>query len=364
MGSEMCIRDSPSPPPKPPSLHAPMSAATLSSLRHLLTRRLGGASIQPLRCALIGHALIYQPITPSLLTHSFARRILATWEPLANAGTAACARQLPKLSTRQAVLALGIGTVSSLGFRSSADCELAPPALLGPTLPTPIAEAPTYAGQQPLPLLNRLLQRLFYLARALYLWCVFCPLLLSSPLAFWQTRFPTLEELWWRCCVKTLERTGALVIKLAQWASSRPDLFGERTCARVEHLQDRTPPHALRETEATLDAMFGTEWRQKLKIDPEPLGSGCIAQVRANRLLERGMGQLQCNGSARHDKCAAAIVIMCGFSPMSGSCPPFSDHAHHLNYRPPPRLVLRPPHRPNRFTKASSWSMAFGRRSL
>jgi len=174
---------------------------------------------------------------------------------------------------RGAAFAVAVGSSGRLCLGTPAAAAAAPP--LAPLKPSGIV-APV---QAPVSLARRIARRLFYLARAVYLWCVFMPLLLASPLAFWQTRFPFLVEFWWSWCVATLERTGALVIKLAQWASSRPDLFGEGICGRFLHLQDRTPPHSLAQTEATLDAMFGPRWRDTLVIDPEPIGSGCIAQV-------------------------------------------------------------------------------------
>uniref|UniRef100_A0A7S0L238 Protein kinase domain-containing protein n=1 Tax=Coccolithus braarudii TaxID=221442 RepID=A0A7S0L238_9EUKA len=101
------------------------------------------------------------------------------------------------------------------------------------------------------------------------------PLVLSLPL----TRFATVSEAWWWWCVRISESSGALVIKLAQWASSRPDLFGSQVCARFSHLQDQTPTHAWRHTEGALDEAFGGSWREELSLDESPIGSGCIAQV-------------------------------------------------------------------------------------
>lgn len=186
---------------------------------------------------------------------------------------------------RGAALALGVGILGWPGGRPPVRCEAAalpaaPPQAASGRL---IAAAP-----ESIPLSRRLARRLFHLARLVYLCCVFGPLLLSSPIAFWQTRSPRLKELWWCCCVAALERTGALVIKLAQWASSRPDLFGESVCARVEHLQDRTPPHSLAQTHAALDSMFGMGWRDYLRIEDAPIGSGCIAQVKTRGREVRG----------------------------------------------------------------------------
>mmetsp|Transcript_40451 Transcript_40451/g.118523 ORF Transcript_40451/g.118523 Transcript_40451/m.118523 type:complete len:460 (+) Transcript_40451:72-1451(+) len=165
---------------------------------------------------------------------------------------------------------------------------VAPPSAPPPPLPPLETALAPVASEQPLPLARRLARVAFYALRAAYLWLVFSPLLLSSPLAFWQRRFPQLEEVWWSWCIATLERTGALAIKLAQWASSRPDLFSSRVCGRLQHLQDHTQPHSLEATEAALDAAFGPGWRSVLRIAPHPVGSGCIAQVHRGELLRDG----------------------------------------------------------------------------
>ena len=182
------------------------------------------------------------------------------------------------VAARATVLALAAGAWRHR--KQPALCEPPPPPPPLPPLETALAPV---ASEQPLPLARRLARVAFYALRAAYLWLVFSPLLLSSPLAFWQKRFPQLEEVWWSWCIATLERTGALAIKLAQWASSRPDLFSSRVCGRLQHLQDHTQPHSLEATEAALDAAFGPGWRSVLRIAPHPVGSGCIAQVRPRR---------------------------------------------------------------------------------
>ncbi|EOD32125.1 ABC1 kinase family protein [Emiliania huxleyi CCMP1516] len=187
------------------------------------------------------------------------------------------------VAARATVLALAAGAWRHR--KQPALCEPPPPPPPLPPLETALAPV---ASEQPLPLARRLARVAFYALRAAYLWLVFSPLLLSSPLAFWQKRFPQLEEVWWSWCIATLERTGALAIKLAQWASSRPDLFSSRVCGRLQHLQDHTQPHSLEATEAALDAAFGPGWRSVLRIAPHPVGSGCIAQVHRGELLRDG----------------------------------------------------------------------------
>ena len=108
------------------------------------------------------------------------------------------------------------------------------------------------------------------------------PLLLTWPLRW----FRVTSDLWWTYCVFAAEASGALVIKLAQWASSRPDLFGEAACDRFKFLQDRTRPHTWAATERALDASLGSAWHNYLVLEEVPAGSGCIAQVYRGSLRE------------------------------------------------------------------------------
>jgi len=130
--------------------------------------------------------------------------------------------------------------------------------------------------------LRRWLRRvLFCLTRAGYLLLSLGPLLLTLPLSRW----PATSDFWWRWAVRTAESSGALIMKLCQWASSRPDIIGQQVCARLVHLQDNSPPHAWSATEATLRAAFGAGWSERLRLERAPVGVGCIAQVYRGELL-------------------------------------------------------------------------------
>ena len=116
---------------------------------------------------------------------------------------------------------------------------------------------------------------LLCVGRIIYLCLLFSPLVAAWPLRGYK-RF---EEPWWSYCVFATESAGALVIKLAQWASSRPDLFGEEVCERFKFLQDNTRPHGWAATQQALDASLGAGWSDGLQLERTPIGSGCIAQV-------------------------------------------------------------------------------------
>jgi hypothetical protein len=62
-----------------------------------------------------------------------------------------------------------------------------------------------------------------------------------------------------------------------QWASSRPDIFGEAFCARFSQLQDNTTPHSWEHTKRIMREAYGIDWEQKIQLN-ELLGSGCIGQ--------------------------------------------------------------------------------------
>ena len=110
------------------------------------------------------------------------------------------------------------------------------------------------------------------------LWCtaVLTPAAVGAPFAFVFGR----EEDLWAYLVYVIEMLGPSFIKLAQWASTRPDLFPKELTVHLLRLQDSTRTHPWEVAEATLDLAFGKEWREVLELDKtKPIGSGCIAQV-------------------------------------------------------------------------------------
>ena len=87
-------------------------------------------------------------------------------------------------------------------------------------------------------------------------------------------------ELWLGLCMRSTERGGAVLIKLSQWAASRPDVFGVEFADKFKKLQDSTTPHKWEHTEKCLSEAYGKNWRDHLRIEEDNiLGSGCIAQV-------------------------------------------------------------------------------------
>lgn len=95
---------------------------------------------------------------------------------------------------------------------------------------------------------------------------------------------------WWELLRRRAQRSGPVFVKLGQWAATRPDLLPEELCAALKKLHDCTEPHALAFTHKTLDEAFPASlgqgpWYKHLLIEPEPVGSGCIAQVYVGQLV-------------------------------------------------------------------------------
>lgn len=81
-----------------------------------------------------------------------------------------------------------------------------------------------------------------------------------------------------RLCLYCVECSGAAVVKLMQWAGSRPDLFGQDFCAVFSRLQDDTTPHSWRYTEKVMRKAYGNDWKDRIQLG-NVIGSGCIGQV-------------------------------------------------------------------------------------
>jgi len=92
-----------------------------------------------------------------------------------------------------------------------------------------------------------------------------------------------------RLCLQCVEHSGAAVIKLMQWAGSRPDLFGHDFCTIFSKLQDDTTPHHWRHTAKMMEEAYGANWNEKIELN-EILGSGCIGQVYKGTLKNNTAG--------------------------------------------------------------------------
>ena len=126
-----------------------------------------------------------------------------------------------------------------------------------------------------------------YLYRFLTIGAVATPMAVLGPASYLLgDKIPALEDIAYSYLVWGLNQLGPAFIKLGQWASTRPDLYSPRVCAKLTALQDRVSTnHTMETVENTLTESFGPYWRERLTLDPVPLGSGCIAQVFRGKLI-------------------------------------------------------------------------------
>lgn len=111
-------------------------------------------------------------------------------------------------------------------------------------------------------------------ARLLELQLLFLPLFATAPLLYID------EVLWFRILRATLRMAGPSFIKLGQWAATRPDLLPLGLCRVLAELHSRAPCHSLAWSREAFRRSFGVGIESIFsEFDPEPLGSGSVAQV-------------------------------------------------------------------------------------
>jgi len=107
---------------------------------------------------------------------------------------------------------------------------------------------------------------------------VFLPCALCTPLLFLPKRVVPYDSLL-DLLVWSLESAGPVYIKLAQWASTRRDIFPESICNRLSRLQRDTKPHSWHQTMKILNMEWGNRWEESVLVHKDVIGSGCCAQV-------------------------------------------------------------------------------------
>lgn len=113
------------------------------------------------------------------------------------------------------------------------------------------------------------------------------PLVATAPLMLvCRSTAPGVEEKWWSYAVWAAQYASPAVLKFLQWASTRRDMFPAAFCDRFSHFQEHAPKHSWEQTEDALCMAFGDDWNERIAIDREPIGSGCIAQVYRARLRD------------------------------------------------------------------------------
>jgi aarF domain-containing kinase len=93
----------------------------------------------------------------------------------------------------------------------------------------------------------------------------------------------------WQYALWGIEQAGPTFLKLVQWATTRQDLFSPEFCNYFGKLRDQTVGHAWKDTEKILLEDLG-DAAALFDLQPEPVGSGCIAQVYRGT-LKKAAGQ-------------------------------------------------------------------------
>jgi aarF domain-containing kinase len=90
----------------------------------------------------------------------------------------------------------------------------------------------------------------------------------------------------WAYALWGIEQAGPTFLKLVQWATTRQDLFSPQFCQYFGKLRDDTVGHQWKDTVKILEEDLGAAAVAMLDLRPDPIGSGCIAQVYRGTLKE------------------------------------------------------------------------------
>jgi aarF domain-containing kinase len=126
------------------------------------------------------------------------------------------------------------------------------------------------------------------LARLLYMLYNYSPVVGAMPLLLHPDE--EIREYWWKIFVKAIQRGGPCSIKLAQWASTRTDLFPEIVCRHFRDLQSNQDDPDWREITKVFEKHYGPSWSEKLQLQRNEdgqiklLGGGCVAKVLFGKL--------------------------------------------------------------------------------
>lgn len=129
-----------------------------------------------------------------------------------------------------------------------------------------------------------------YVSRILTYFLYGAPAVAMAPLAYYYgDAYPQLEVFAWDYLIWAIQKLGPTFVKLAQWASTRPDLYPPRLIEKLQKLQDDVDvKYPFENVENTMREAYGANWKDKFSVDPIPLGTGCVAQVYQGVLTENG----------------------------------------------------------------------------
>ena len=135
-------------------------------------------------------------------------------------------------------------------------------------------------------LLNYIQYTIKYLERLLTYFLYGIPMIGLAPAAYcFGGIYPPIEDISWNYLIWSITRLGPCFIKMAQWASTRPDLFPEKLVKKMIKLQDDVEVnHSMTTVENTLKTAFGPDWKSVIDLDPNPLGAGSLQYQCINNL--------------------------------------------------------------------------------
>eukprot|EP00919_Chromeraceae_sp_WS-2016_P026094 GHVR01061678.1.p1 GENE.GHVR01061678.1~~GHVR01061678.1.p1 ORF type:complete len:578 (-),score=119.52 GHVR01061678.1:113-1846(-) len=128
-------------------------------------------------------------------------------------------------------------------------------------------------------LLRRFINKLSLVFRSLTVFLLLFPIILWEFIDYLFYGKSSDSSLKWWYIDSTIMMCGPCYIKLLQWIATRADLFSPSTRRRCAKFHSKAIIYPLKQTHKTLNKAYGDGWKEWLSIDPEPVGSGCIAQV-------------------------------------------------------------------------------------
>eukprot|EP00898_Chlorokybus_atmophyticus_P003011 jgi/Chlat1/3710/Chrsp251S03863 len=177
-----------------------------------------------------------------------------------------CVARPDAVRWNQALASLSM-VLGQLSFRGAAVAQSAVPEFI------PQADPPFLIA-----VLMQVYEFLAVVCRALYLWLLFTPAVVSAPICLKSKG--ELRRRWLILLHRTLENAGAAFIKWGQWAATRPDLFPDDMCKTLAQLQTGAPAHSFRHTRKTIEEAFCQPLGDVFShFDEIPVASGSIAQV-------------------------------------------------------------------------------------
>mmetsp|Transcript_7614 Transcript_7614/g.9506 ORF Transcript_7614/g.9506 Transcript_7614/m.9506 type:complete len:601 (-) Transcript_7614:389-2191(-) len=256
-------------------------------------------------CNVVGKQVISHPSLPisSLLHHKLPLRLYNHHRSINTRATSTSTRQTNNIARiyarRQIDIALAsfatLKATSSVFCESPAADQEKPPEWQTNYLATKIAHYAKSSTGLGATKISR-----FYAAtkRIVSLSILATPLLVLLPLGRVNKK---IDECKWEYSRFAIEMAGPTFIKLAQWATTRNDLFSREFIENFRVLQDNTRGHSWEQTDELLKRALGENYGEVIDIqdsssssnaeisskEKDVIGSGCIAQVYKGKLKEQ-----------------------------------------------------------------------------